>query len=47
MASSDPVVIVGAGVIGAAIAQSMAFRGNRVILLDRGHVAALPSASGA
>ena len=47
MATSDPVVVIGAGVIGAAIAQSLASRGVGVILIDRGHVAALPSASGA
>jgi glycine oxidase len=47
MAASDPVVVIGAGVIGAAITQSLALRGVGVILVDRGHVAALPSASGA
>jgi glycine oxidase len=47
MASFDPVVVIGAGVIGAAIAQSLAVRGVVVVLIERGHVAALPSASGA
>ena len=47
MATSDPVVVIGAGVIGAAIAQSLTSRGVGVIIIDRGHIAALPSASGA
>jgi glycine oxidase len=47
MSASGPVVVIGGGVIGAAIAQSLAARGTGVVLLERGHVGALPSASGA
>ena len=42
-----PVVVIGAGVIGAAIAQSLAARGVGVVLFERAQVAALPAASAA
>ena len=40
MATSDPVVVIGAGVIGAAIAQSLTSRGVGVIIIEigRAHV---------
>jgi glycine/D-amino acid oxidase-like deaminating enzyme len=46
MSESFDVIVIGAGVIGAACARALALDGNRVVILERGAAASATSASG-